>query len=89
MTEPGWKQTKIIKTFPQWFNEKFATLEICIQSITEVGFASFLPGGFITAIVVNPPERKLAKRTSVYYLEKKIMFQNDQLYIKVGPKPPK
>ena len=28
-------------------------------------FASFLSGGFIIAIVVNPPERKLAKRTSV------------------------
>ena len=26
-------------------------------------FASFLSGGFITAIVVNPPERKLAKGT--------------------------
>ena len=33
---------------------------------TEVRFASFLSDGFITAIVVNPPERKLAKRTSVY-----------------------
>ena len=33
---------------------------------TEVHFVSFLSGGFITAIVVNPPERKLAKRTSVY-----------------------
>ena len=32
-------------------------------------FASFLSGGFITAIVVNPPERKLAKRTSVRCLE--------------------
>ena len=32
---------------------------------TEVHFASFLSGGFITAIVVNPPERKLTKRTSV------------------------
>ena len=32
---------------------------------TEVHFASFLSGGFITAIVINPPERKLAKRTSV------------------------
>ena len=30
-------------------------------------FASFLSGGFITAIVVNPPERKLAKRTSVHW----------------------
>jgi hypothetical protein len=28
-------------------------------------FESFLSGGFITAIVVNPPERKLTKRTSV------------------------
>ena len=32
---------------------------------TEMRFASFLSDGFITAIVVNPPERKLAKRTSV------------------------
>ena len=31
-------------------------------------FASFLSGGFITAIVVNPQERKLAKRTSVWWL---------------------
>ena len=31
-------------------------------------FASFLSGGFITAIVVNPPERKLAKRISVQCL---------------------
>ena len=33
----------------------------------EVRFASFLSGGFITAIVVNPPERKLVKRTSVQF----------------------
>ena len=33
---------------------------------TEMRFASFLSGGFITTIVVNPPERKLAKRTSVH-----------------------
>ena len=35
----------------------------------EVFFSSFFAGGFITAIVVNPPERKLAKRTSVQRLE--------------------
>ena len=35
---------------------------------TEMRFASFLSGGFITAIVVYPPERKLAKRTSVHCL---------------------
>ena len=32
---------------------------------TEVRFASFLSGGFITVIVVNPPGMELAKRTSV------------------------
>jgi len=51
---------------------------------TEVHFASLFSGGFITAIVVNPPERKLAKHTSVQrvkaisdFLKKKIM-QSDQ-----------
>ena len=42
--------------------------KICGQC-TELRFASFLSGGFITAIVVNPPERKLAKRTSVQWLK--------------------
>ena len=32
---------------------------------TKVRFASFLSGGFIAANLVNPPERKLAKPTSV------------------------
>ena len=41
---------------------------------TEVHFASFLSGGFITAIVVNPPERKLAKRTSVQWYN--FLFDN-------------
>jgi hypothetical protein len=34
-----------------------------------VRFASFLSGGFVTAIVVNPPEIKLEKRTSVQWLQ--------------------
>ena len=34
---------------------------------TEVRFVSFLSGAFITAVVVNPPEKKLAKRTSVQW----------------------
>ena len=33
-------------------------------------FSSFLSVGFITAILVNPPERKLAKRTSVAVSQK-------------------
>ena len=32
---------------------------------TEVRFACFLSGGFTNMAVINPPERKLAKRTSV------------------------
>ena len=36
---------------------------------TEVRFVSFLSGGFMPAIVVNPPERKLAKRTFLHWVE--------------------
>ena len=32
---------------------------------TEGRFSSFLSGGFTTIAVINPPERKLAKRTFV------------------------
>ena len=35
------------------------------NNCTEVRFASFFSGGFITAIVGNPPKRRLVKRTSV------------------------
>ena len=35
-------------------------------NLTEVRFASFFSSGFITAIVPNPPERRLAIRTSVH-----------------------
>ena len=34
---------------------------------TEVRFASFLSGRFITMAAINSPEKKLAKRTSVQY----------------------
>ena len=37
----------------------------CLWMFQQVRFASFLSDGFIATIVVNPPERKLAKRTSV------------------------
>ena len=43
----------------------FGFLVQAVLRFTEVHFASFLSSGFITAIVVNTPERKLAKRTSV------------------------
>ena len=34
---------------------------------TEVRFVSFLSGWFTTMTVIDPPERKLGKRTSVYW----------------------
>ena len=37
---------------------------------TKVRLASFQSGGFITVIVVDPPESKLAKRTSVELVAK-------------------
>ena len=60
-------------------NQKFnipISIDISIKThqCTEVRFASFLFGGFITAIVVNSLERKMAKRTSeqfaVYHVTK-------------------
>ena len=36
---------------------------------TEVRFASFISGGFTIIAVINPPERKLAKHTSVHWLQ--------------------
>ena len=50
---------------PQFGGEARSNFTDICRQLTEVRFASFLSGGFITAIVVNPPERKLAKRTSV------------------------
>ena len=37
------------------------------HSTEQVLLSSFFSGGFITAIVVNSPEGKLAKRTSVQW----------------------
>ena len=50
---------------------------------TEVRFASFLSGGFITAILVNPPERKQAKRN---YLQS--MFNKKGLSCRIGRNVP-
>ena len=36
---------------------------------TEVRFTSFLSGGFTTMAVINPPEKKLAKRISVKWVD--------------------
>ena len=36
---------------------------------TDVRFAFFLSGGFTTMAVINPPERKLPKPTSVQWFD--------------------
>ena len=36
---------------------------------TKVRFASFLSSGFTTMAVINPPEKKMAKRTSLQPIE--------------------
>ena len=48
---------------------------------TVVYFASFFSGGFITAIVVNPPERRLTKRTSVQWVRKYEFYEMIFLHI--------
>ena len=48
-------------------NQDFKMQNFLFPEYTEVRFASFLSGGFTTMAVINPPERKLAKRTSVYW----------------------
>ena len=52
---------------------------------TDVRFASFLSGGFITTIVVNSPERKLAKCTSVHCSRKSKIFCSGRRPLAFGP----
>jgi hypothetical protein len=46
---------KLLLGFSQQF-QKCAQIQMFLIHCTEVRFASFLSGGFITAIVVNPPK---------------------------------
>ena len=56
------------KKFP--IHKRVIVLQQYSEHCTEVHFSSFLSGGFTTMAVINPPERKLAKRTSVHCLGK-------------------
>ena len=47
--------------YEQWIFQTWTQFQC-----SEVRFARFLSAGFTTMAVLNPPERKLAKRTSVY-----------------------
>ena len=43
-----------------------------LSKCSKVRFASFLSGRFITAMVLNPPEKKLEKRTSEEWVIKDV-----------------
>ena len=61
-------RSKVFLLSKVFFEAKCASAkryELFLLQCTKVRFASFMSGGFITVIVVNPPESKLAKRTSV------------------------
>ena len=45
---------------------------------TEVRFVSFFSGGFTTMAVMNPPEKKLEKRTSVHWDK----FVSEKIFVK-------
>ena len=55
-----------VTQFSILFSGAHARARLDHHNSAEVCFASFFSNGFITTIVVNPPERKLAKRTSVH-----------------------
>ena len=65
------------------FNLRAFDIHSDAHQCTGVRFASFLSSGFITTIVVNPPERKLAKRTSVQSILKPESFTKCQLCLKL------
>ena len=47
------------------YSARITVMQLPRVQCTKVRFASLLSGGFTTMTVINPPERKLAKRTSV------------------------
>ena len=53
--------------------------------LSEVRFASFLSGVFTTMAVINPPERKMAKRTSVGALCILIQVESLEIWCSIAP----
>ena len=66
------------------FVARFPCIKIdrIIDQSTGVRSAGFLSGGFTTMVVINPPEKKLAKRTSVQRgsTESTIVVMNGELF---------
>ena len=73
--KPSTRRIFFLFCFCKNHNEIFNFLH-CI----EVNFASFLSGGFTTQAVINPPKRKLAKRTSVHCTVQSV-YQSTQLQV--------
>ena len=53
----------------KWKKKQSENACLKLKQCREIGLASFLSGGFITAIIVKPPERKQAKCTSVQCID--------------------
>ena len=49
------------------YTNLYLSYEFVVQC-TEVRFASILSGGFTTMAIIDPPEKKLAKCTSLQWL---------------------
>ena len=66
--QKSFKFWKILEGKNSFFAGIYHIIWACLlrpNKCTEVRFASFLSGGFTTMAVINPPERKLAKRISL------------------------
>ena len=74
---------------PQYDDRLFFELRVHYKKntnsvhVTELRFASFLSHGFATKAVINPPERKLAKRTSVHCTGKDLEYQCFEIFEEV------
>ena len=64
---PPWQKVSLTLGLPRNIQNAIFKTVTMTNHRTEVHFSIFFSGGFITAIVVNPPERKLAKHTSVQW----------------------
>ena len=50
-----------------------------LHHCTEVHFANFLSGGFIIMAVIDPPEKKMAKRSFVHCLVLKAYLKENEI----------
>ena len=63
----GYVQLNTVRNDPKSISKRRINKFQKENQYTEVRFASFLSGWYTTMAVINPPERKLAKRTSVQF----------------------